>query len=122
MKSPLTSSHSMDGMWMYVAAALAVIWVAVYFYLDSQEVDTINDKYVFVTGCDTGFGNLLCKRLDRRGFRVLAGCLTEKGADDLKRATGPYLKTTLLDITSTESIQKAAEWTKKEVGDRGQGS
>lgn len=118
----LSPSHSTDGMWMYVAGAVVVIWVAVWFYLDNLEVDRINEKYVFVTGCDSGFGNLLCKRLDRRGFRVLAGCLTEKGADDLKRATGPYLKTVLLDVTSTESIQKAFEWTKKEVGDKGQRS
>ncbi|XP_041945894.1 retinol dehydrogenase 5 isoform X2 [Alosa alosa] len=110
---------STDDMWMYVAGAVVVIWMAVWFYLDSMEVDRINEKYVFVTGCDSGFGNMLCKRLDRKGFRVLAGCLTEKGADDLKRATGPYLKTCLLDITSTESIQKAFEWTKKEVGDKG---
>lgn len=75
---------------------------------------------MFVTGCDSGFGNLLCKRLDRRGFRVIAGCLTEKGADDLKRATGPYLKTVLLDVTSTASIQKAMEYTKQEVGDNGE--
>ncbi|KAK6320860.1 hypothetical protein J4Q44_G00078360 [Coregonus suidteri] len=59
---------------------------------------------VGVTGCDSGFGNLLCKRLDRRGFRVIAGCLTEKGADDLKSATGPYMKTVLLDVTSTARL------------------
>uniref|UniRef100_A0A3B3XM21 Uncharacterized protein n=1 Tax=Poecilia mexicana TaxID=48701 RepID=A0A3B3XM21_9TELE len=85
---------------------------------DSLEIENLSDKYVFVTGCDTGFGNLLCKKLDRRGFRVLAGCLTEKGADDLKRVTGPHLKTVLLDVTSQSSIQAAMEWTKKEVGDR----
>uniref|UniRef100_A0A667ZXF6 Retinol dehydrogenase 5 (11-cis/9-cis) n=1 Tax=Myripristis murdjan TaxID=586833 RepID=A0A667ZXF6_9TELE len=90
----------------------------VWLYLDSLEIENFNDKYVFVTGCDSGFGNLLCKRLDRKGFRVLAGCLTEKGADDLKRVAGPYLKTVLLDVTSQDSIQKAMEWTKKEVGER----
>ncbi|XP_051551271.1 retinol dehydrogenase 7-like isoform X1 [Myxocyprinus asiaticus] len=47
------------------------------------------------------------------------GCLTEKGADDLKRATGPFLKTCILDVSSTASIEKAVEWTKKEVGDKG---
>uniref|UniRef100_A0A3P9B8U4 Retinol dehydrogenase 5 (11-cis/9-cis) n=1 Tax=Maylandia zebra TaxID=106582 RepID=A0A3P9B8U4_9CICH len=52
--------------------------------IHSLEIEDFKNKYVFVTGCDTGFGNLLCKKLDRKGFRVLAGCLTEKGADDLK--------------------------------------
>lgn len=63
-------------------ATFFVLWVVVWLYRDSLEIDNITEKYVFVTGCDSGFGNLLCKKLDRKGFRVLAGCLTEKGADD----------------------------------------
>uniref|UniRef100_A0A3B5RBF2 Glutaminase 2b (liver, mitochondrial) n=2 Tax=Xiphophorus maculatus TaxID=8083 RepID=A0A3B5RBF2_XIPMA len=103
----------------YIAASFALLWILVWLYRDSLEIENLSDKYVFVTGCDTGFGNLLCKKLDRRGFRVLAGCLTEKGADNLKRVTGPHLKTVLLDVTSQSSIQAAMEWTKKEVGNRG---
>ncbi|XP_055074139.2 retinol dehydrogenase 5 isoform X1 [Misgurnus anguillicaudatus] len=99
--------------------AFVLLWALVWFCRDNLEIDNVKDKHVFVTGCDSGFGNLLCKRLDKRGFRVLAGCFTEKGADDLKRATGPYLKTCILDVTSTASIEKAVEWTKKEVGDKG---
>ncbi|MEQ2221571.1 hypothetical protein ILYODFUR_017243 [Ilyodon furcidens] len=108
-----------ENAWYYITASFALLWILVWLYRDSLEIDNISNKYVFVTGCDTGFGNLLCKKLDRRGFRVLAGCLTEKGADDLKRAAGPHLKTVLLDVTSKDSIQTAMEWTKKEVGDRG---
>lgn len=104
---------------MYIAATFVILWIVVWLYRDSLEIENITDKYVFVTGCDTGFGNLLCKKLDRKGFHVLAGCLTEKGADDLKRAAGPYLKTVVLDVTNQDSIQKAMEWTKKEVGDKG---
>lgn len=100
-------------------ATFFVLWVVVWLYRDSLEIDNITEKYVFVTGCDSGFGNLLCKKLDRKGFRVLAGCLTEKGADDLKRVGGPHLRTVLLDVTCQDSIQKAMEWTKKEVGDKG---
>lgn len=97
-----------------------LLWALIWLYRDSLEIAKIKEKYVFITGCDSGFGNLLCKRLDKRGFRVLAGCLTEKGAEDLKKVTGPYLKTCVLDVTSTASIQYAVEWTKKEVGDKGQ--
>lgn len=97
-----------------------MLWIVGWLYRDSLEIEDFKSKYVFVTGCDTGFGNLLCKKLDRKGFRVLAGCLTEKGADDLKRVAGPYLKTVLLDVTSQESIEKAMEWTKQEVGDKGE--
>ncbi|XP_023137325.2 retinol dehydrogenase 5 [Amphiprion ocellaris] len=108
-----------ENAWLYITATFVVLWFVIWLYRDSLEIESITDKYVFVTGCDSGFGNLLCKKLDRKGFRVLAGCLTEKGADDLKRVAGPQLKTVLLDVTSQDSIQKAMEWTKKEVGENG---
>ncbi|XP_063328888.1 retinol dehydrogenase 5 [Pelmatolapia mariae] len=108
-----------ENAWLYISATFIVLWIVGWLYRDSLEIEDFKNKYVFVTGCDTGFGNLLCKKLDRKGFRVLAGCLTEKGADDLKRVAGPYLKTVLLDVTSQDSIEKAMEWTKQEVGDKG---
>lgn len=105
---------------LYIPVTFIVLWIMVWLYRDSLEIENIADKYVFVTGCDSGFGNLLCKKLDRKGFHVLAGCLTEKGADDLKRVAGPHLKTVLLDVTNQDSIQKAMEWAKKEVGEKGE--
>lgn len=109
-----------DNAWLYISATFAVVWIAAWLYRDSLEIEDVSNKYVFVSGCDSGFGNLLCKKLERKGFHVLAGCLTEKGAEELKKMTGPYLKTVLLDVTSQDSIQKAMEWTKKEVGDSGE--
>ncbi|XP_042180774.1 retinol dehydrogenase 7-like isoform X2 [Oncorhynchus tshawytscha] len=114
-----SGTSSRDNLWLYGISTFVVLWTLGWLYRDSLEVENVKEKYVFVTGCDSGFGNLLCKRLDQRGFRVIAGCLTEKGADDLNMATGPYLKTVLLDVTSTASIQKAMEYTKQEVGDNG---
>ncbi|XP_032369236.1 retinol dehydrogenase 5 [Etheostoma spectabile] len=108
-----------ENAWSSISATFVVLWIIVWLYRDSLQIKDISNKYVFVTGCDSGFGNLLCKNLDRRGFHVLAGCLTEKGADDLKRVSGPYLKTILLDVTNEDSIRKAMEWTKTEVGDKG---
>lgn len=31
------------------------------------------DRYVLVTGCDSGVGNLIAKALHRRGYYVFAG-------------------------------------------------
>ena len=84
-----------------------------------QVVSHLQDKHVFITGCDLGFGNLLARQLDRRGMRVLAACLTEKGAEELRNKTSDRLETVILDVTKTESIVAATQWVKERVGNRG---
>ena len=66
-------------------------------------------RHVMITGCDTGFGNMLAKRLDSMGFTVFAGCLTEKGGKDLKTVASDRLHVVPLDVTKTESIQNALQ-------------
>jgi len=67
-------------------------------------------RHVFVTGCDTGFGNLLAKRLDALGCHVFAGCLTEAGEVELKKACSSRLKTVPLNVTQPESVRKAYDF------------
>ncbi|XP_075447577.1 retinol dehydrogenase 7-like isoform X1 [Ascaphus truei] len=86
---------------------------------EKQILQNFSDKYVLITGCDTGFGNLLAKQLDRRGLRVLAACLTERGAEDLKKETSSRLQTVILDVTDSQSVSSAAEWVTSTVGDAG---
>uniref|UniRef100_A0A8C8SLB8 Retinol dehydrogenase 5 n=1 Tax=Pelusios castaneus TaxID=367368 RepID=A0A8C8SLB8_9SAUR len=105
-------------MWFYVGLVV-LLWTLGWFLRDRQTLPSFRDKHVFITGCDSGFGHMLAKRLDKKGFRVLAGCLTQKGADNLQRASTASLRTTLLDVTSTESIRKAVEWVQAEVGEKG---
>uniref|UniRef100_A0A668ALT7 Retinol dehydrogenase 1 n=1 Tax=Myripristis murdjan TaxID=586833 RepID=A0A668ALT7_9TELE len=99
---------------LLLAAVLAIGW----YIRDSLKVDDFNQKHVLITGCDSGFGNLLAKQLDRRGFAVIAACLTEKGASDLASAASPRLKTLLLNVTDSESIKRAVEFVSAEVGER----
>lgn len=100
---------------------LLACFSAVYWYIrDSYKVGGFSQKYVFITGCDSGFGNLLARQLDRKGFKVIAGCLTEKGAADLAAATTPRLKTLLLNVTDTASIRSAVEFVSREVGYKGE--
>uniref|UniRef100_A0A8C0GIU1 Retinol dehydrogenase 5 n=1 Tax=Chelonoidis abingdonii TaxID=106734 RepID=A0A8C0GIU1_CHEAB len=105
-------------MWLYVGL-VALVWALGWYLRDRQTLASVQDKHVFITGCDSGFGHMLAKRLDRKGFRVLAGCLTQKGAANLQRSSSPSLRTTLLDVTSSESIQQAVEWVRAEVGEKG---
>uniref|UniRef100_A0A8D0GK34 Retinol dehydrogenase 16-like n=1 Tax=Sphenodon punctatus TaxID=8508 RepID=A0A8D0GK34_SPHPU len=105
-------------MWLYLAALLGLYFLRRW-YRERQTVENLTEKYVFITGCDSGFGNQLARQLDARGLRVLAACLTQQGAEQLGKATSERLQTTLLDVTSTESVAAAAAWAKERVGNKG---
>ncbi|XP_021061273.1 17-beta-hydroxysteroid dehydrogenase type 6 [Mus pahari] len=105
-------------MWFYLVT-LVGLYHLLRWYRERQVVSHLQDKYVFITGCDSGFGNLLARQLDRRGMRVLAACLTEKGAEELRNKTSDRLETVILDVTKTESIVAATQWVKECVGDKG---
>ncbi|XP_053311671.1 retinol dehydrogenase 7-like isoform X2 [Spea bombifrons] len=105
-------------MWLLLLVALALFFVYKS-YKERQILQNLPDKYVLITGCDTGFGNLLVKQLDQRGMQVLAACLTEKAAEDLKKETSSRVRTTTLDVTDTESVSSAAKWVATIVGDKG---
>lgn len=99
-----------------VTSLAAVLW----YVRDSFVVEAFHQKHVFITGCDSGFGNLLAIQLDGRGFHVIAACLTEKGAADLPAAASSRLKTLLMDVTDGASIRRAVEFVSREVGEQGE--
>jgi len=72
-------------------------------------VDNNSDRFIFITGCDSGFGNALAKRLDSLGCRVFAGCFTEKGETELKKICSERLQPMPLDVTNRDSIRRAFE-------------
>ncbi|KAM6985034.1 retinol dehydrogenase 1 [Aplochiton taeniatus] len=108
-------SHPVLTCALILASVFAIIW----YIKDSYKVSDFDQKYVFITGCDSGFGNLLSKQLDRKGFHVIAACLTEKGASALASESSSRLKTFLLNVTDTASISSAVEFVSAEVGDVG---
>ncbi|KAM6294395.1 retinol dehydrogenase 5 [Aegotheles albertisi] len=105
-------------MWPYVAL-LALLWALGWWVRDRRALPPPRDRHILITGCDSGFGNLLARQLARRGYRVLAACLTPQGAEGLRRGCSGHLRTVLLDVTRTESIRSAVEWVRGEVGDKG---
>ncbi|KAM7365461.1 hypothetical protein PAMP_016382 [Pampus punctatissimus] len=103
---------------------LYLLGLVVFYYLYRwvKELPRVSDKgskYVYITGCDSGFGNLLARHLDKQGFRVIASCFTEKGEEDLKKSCSSNLITTHLDVRSNESVTKVATMIKDRVGERG---
>ncbi|XP_063283260.1 retinol dehydrogenase 7-like [Pelobates fuscus] len=107
---------------MMCLALLVVLVVFILLYRwhrQNQILPNLSDKHVLITGCDSGFGNLLAKQLDRRGMLVLAACLTEKGAESLKRESSSRLKTVILDVTNSQSVSSAVTWVTGIVGNKG---
>ncbi|XP_015678380.1 retinol dehydrogenase 7-like [Protobothrops mucrosquamatus] len=106
-------------MWLFLPVLVAVLFLLCRWYLERQMVENLTEKYVFITGCDSGFGNQLARQLDAQGLRVLASCLTSEAAEQLEKVTSDRLKTTLLDVISTENVAAATEWVKTCVGKKG---
>nr|DBA32872.1 TPA: hypothetical protein GDO54_000626 [Pyxicephalus adspersus] len=105
-------------MWLPLLLVLGLI-LLYRWYRQRQLMENLTDKYVFITGCDTGFGNLLAKQLDKRGMKVLAACLTTQGAEKLKEETSSRLHTVILDVTDSENVKSVAKWAADIVGDAG---
>lgn len=78
------------------------------------------EKYVFITGCDTGFGNVLARHLDKLGYRVIAGCYTGNGEDEMRKSASNRLTTIQLDVSDSQSVMKAAFFIKALVGEKGE--
>lgn len=105
-------------MFLYSLGLLPLFFIYRWFK-ELQRVPNKDGKYVYITGCDSGFGNLLARHLDKLGYRVVAGCYTEKGEDDLKKATSDRLTTLHLNVTDPQSVRKAAADIKTLVGHKG---
>nr|XP_060616928.1 retinol dehydrogenase 7-like [Anolis sagrei ordinatus] len=105
-------------MWLYLAV-LVGFYFLYRWYRERQTVDKLTEKYVFITGCDSGFGNQLARQLDARDMRVLAACHSQKGAEELDRISSERLKTIVLEITKTESVEAATEWVREQVKGKG---
>ncbi|KAL3195126.1 hypothetical protein MRX96_045746 [Rhipicephalus microplus] len=75
-------------------------------------------KAVLITGCDTGFGNRLAKRLSRCGFLVFAGCLESDshGANELRSIRN--VKVLPLDVTKQNQVDDALVSVKQNIGNR----
>lgn len=106
-------------MWLYVLAVLLGLFLLRRWHRERQMLPRLSEKHVLITGCDSGFGNLLARQLDARGMRVLAACLSEAGAAQLRAATSNRLQTVLLDVTSSKSIADVTAWVRERVGDQG---
>lgn len=81
--------------------------VAFIFLPEKGKYVSPSNKIVIITGCDSGFGNKLARRLDEKGFQVFAGCLSpdREGAKQLKEACSENLTIVQLDVTDDWQVR-----------------
>ncbi|CAB3396733.1 unnamed protein product [Caenorhabditis bovis] len=110
---------SIFSLFYYLGIGVVLFNVVRYFIEKIPHSRPIVEKAVLITGCDTGFGNELAKKCARNGFTVFAGCLTQKGAEKLKAEVGESnLHVVDLDVSSDESVARAHEYVKKNLGSK----
>ncbi|XP_077493771.1 retinol dehydrogenase 7-like [Amblyomma americanum] len=105
------------GSWCLVL--LASYWLARFLSskLPMKMIDG-KGKAVLVTGCDTGFGNRLAKRLSREGFFVYAGCLNAASNEARQLSKEPNVHVLQLDVTKEEQMDEALVSVKNTLGSR----
>ncbi|KHJ95536.1 oxidoreductase, short chain dehydrogenase/reductase family protein [Oesophagostomum dentatum] len=97
-------------------AALAIlfsVFLLIRWFLERYEIDGLENKAVFITGCDSGFGKALAIRCAERGMPVFAGCLSEESIRDYRNLSKNYripVDAFILDVTKDDSVSSARNY------------
>jgi len=92
---------------LYYTAFFIVLWVVWRWFRSLLRVSK-ERRAVFITGCDTGFGNMLVKHLDKQGVHVFATCLTAQGVSSLSQECSQRVTAIRADVTSEKEMETAA--------------
>jgi len=94
---------SKDMSW-FIPVLIGLLAISLVRRLIPRAKDDVKDKYVLITGCDSGFGRETAIKLDKMGVCVMATCLTKEGEQSLKSVTSDKLKTFQMDVTNSQQI------------------
>ncbi|KAL4648980.1 D-beta-hydroxybutyrate dehydrogenase, mitochondrial-like [Arapaima gigas] len=105
-------------------AATTLAVAAVLFIMQHSSKSALwetHGRAVLITGCDSGFGFHLAKRLDAMGFCVFAGCLfpEEQGAHLLAGTCSRRLKVIKLDVTKDDDVTQAKRFIQSNLPEKG---
>ncbi|CAG5124166.1 unnamed protein product [Candidula unifasciata] len=101
--------------WVIVLLLLVLLYLLVDRLLRVFKIGNHSNKYVFVTGCDSGFGRELVLRLDKLGFPVFAACYTDEGRQTLTQVCSSRVQVIPFDVTKEESIQAALDTVRQKL-------
>jgi short chain dehydrogenase len=91
---------------------LFVIYKLLDYLLRLPTIGQYSERYILVTGCDSGFGQAIARRLDGLGCHVFAACLTETGQVELIRSCSDRMNAFEMDVTNHSSVQRAYDFVK----------
>ncbi|XP_069118095.1 D-beta-hydroxybutyrate dehydrogenase, mitochondrial-like isoform X2 [Argopecten irradians] len=105
--------------WSYLLVILAIYIASILTRRNFRQKVDIGRKGIVVTGCDSGFGHCLAKRLYEWGYTVYAGVLNKQspGAKVLISRQSDRFHVVKLDVTKDEDVQQVLEY----VSGTGQG-
>ncbi|XP_069118094.1 D-beta-hydroxybutyrate dehydrogenase, mitochondrial-like isoform X1 [Argopecten irradians] len=98
--------------WIYILGISIFYFVFRVTRYNFRQTLDIGRKGVVITGCDTGFGHSLAKRLNEWGYTVYAGVLNEEGpgAKVLQSHQSDRFHVVKLDVTKDEDVQQLLEY------------
>ncbi|KAJ1156578.1 hypothetical protein NDU88_009296 [Pleurodeles waltl] len=104
----------------------ALVWLALGGRRRTEPPVDPRGRAVFITGCDTGFGNLLARRLHGLGFSVFAACLFPEGPGALELQTATKetggageLHLVKLDVCSDSDVAQAKQLVQSRLPEKG---
>ncbi|KAG8201914.1 hypothetical protein JTE90_027391 [Oedothorax gibbosus] len=116
------SFDSISAVFTTVGLVVVVVYIANVFsrwflHVLPKDVVSSEGKAVIITGCDTGFGLELAKRLIGKGFSVFACCLSleSEGAKDLSRDETGLVKVLSLDVTKHDQVHAVVKKVEAEL-------
>lgn len=106
---------------IYLLGAYVAYWLVSY-VVHRIPASDLSNKTVVITGCDTGFGQLLALKLAHAGMTVFAGCLTDAGLRALQQTAESQptwkLHVFALDVTNVESVERFYSHVEKALPDK----
>ena len=100
---------------LFAAVLVASLWLFIKRVYVERLPSYFYCKYVFLTGCDSGFGRETALRLDSLGFNVFATCLTREGQADLTAMCSKRLQVIHLDVTDSQEIRNAYKFVEQSL-------
>ncbi|XP_069624898.1 retinol dehydrogenase 7-like isoform X2 [Ranitomeya imitator] len=123
VSAPWLRSCCLDSQTLVYILLFGLLAIVIYTKLRDKDVFfNPQGRAVLITGCDSGFGNLLALRLLDMGFTVFAACLFPDGdgAQALINHSSPgQVKVIRLDVTSDEEVEKVKQYVKENLPDKG---